>query len=108
MATPAGRFARFSAAFDRGFERLRAGYSELLTTLLRRRFIVPVVAVLHARSRRDHVGRLSVVIFSRSSMAARSSFTFARPPEPGSRPPSGFSRLSRTRSARSFLKATAN
>ena len=45
-ATPAGRFARFSAVFDRGFERLRAGYSELLTTMLRRRFIVPVVAVL--------------------------------------------------------------
>jgi multidrug efflux pump subunit AcrB len=45
-ATPAGRFARFSAAFDRGFEWLRAGYTELLTTLLRRRFVVPVVAVL--------------------------------------------------------------
>lgn len=43
---PLGRFARFTAAFDRGFERLRAGYSELLTTLLRRRFIVPVVAIL--------------------------------------------------------------
>ena len=45
-ATPAGRFARFSAAFDRGFERLREGYTELLTTLLRRRVIIPVVAVL--------------------------------------------------------------
>jgi len=43
---PAGRFARFSAAFDRGFEQLRAGYKELLTTLLRRRFIIPVVAIL--------------------------------------------------------------
>jgi multidrug efflux pump subunit AcrB len=44
--TPAGRFARFSAVFDHGFERLRAGYSELLKTMLRRRFIVPVVAAL--------------------------------------------------------------
>ena len=43
---PASRLARFSAAFDRGFEQLRAGYSKLLTTLLRRRFIVPVVAIL--------------------------------------------------------------
>src|SRR6202522_1612850 len=43
---PANRLARFSAAFDRGFEQLRAGYSKLLTTLLRRRFIVPVVAIL--------------------------------------------------------------
>jgi multidrug efflux pump subunit AcrB len=45
-ATPAGWFARFSATFDRGFERLREGYTELLTTLLRRRVIIPVVAVL--------------------------------------------------------------
>src|SRR5580692_5288200 len=43
---PTGVFSRISAAFDRGFERLRDGYSKLLTTLLRRRFIVPVVAVL--------------------------------------------------------------
>jgi multidrug efflux pump subunit AcrB len=43
---PRGLFARFSAAFDRGFERLRDGYSTLLTTLLRRKAIVPVVAVL--------------------------------------------------------------
>ena len=44
--TPAGVFGRMSAAFERGFERLRDGYSKLLTTLLRRRAIVPVVAVL--------------------------------------------------------------
>jgi multidrug efflux pump subunit AcrB len=44
--TPAGWFARLSAAFERGFERLRAGYTELLTTLLRRRVIVPLAAVL--------------------------------------------------------------
>jgi multidrug efflux pump subunit AcrB len=44
--TPTGLFSRISAAFERGFERLRDGYSKFLTMLLRRRFIVPVVAVL--------------------------------------------------------------
>jgi multidrug efflux pump subunit AcrB len=44
--TPRGFFSRMSAAFERSFERLRDGYSKLLTTLLRRRAIVPVVAVL--------------------------------------------------------------
>jgi len=43
---PAGLFARISAAFERGFERLRDGYSAFLAMLLRHRFIVPVVAVL--------------------------------------------------------------
>jgi len=43
---PAGLFARISVAFDRGFERLRNGYSAFLAILLRRRFIIPVVAVL--------------------------------------------------------------
>ena len=43
---PTGLFSRMTAAFDRGFERLRDGYSKLLTMLLRRRAIVPVVAVL--------------------------------------------------------------
>jgi multidrug efflux pump subunit AcrB len=43
---PAGVFGRMSAAFERSFDRLRAGYSKLLTTLLRRRAIVPVVALL--------------------------------------------------------------
>jgi multidrug efflux pump subunit AcrB len=43
---PAGFFSRMSAAFERGFERLRDGYMGLLTLLLRRRVIVPVVAVL--------------------------------------------------------------
>src|SRR5262249_35327548 len=43
---PAGLFSRMSAAFDRGFERLRDGYSTLLSILLLRRFIVPLVAVL--------------------------------------------------------------
>jgi multidrug efflux pump subunit AcrB len=43
---PSGLFARMTAAFDRGFERLRDGYSKFLAVLLRRRAIVPVVAVL--------------------------------------------------------------
>jgi multidrug efflux pump subunit AcrB len=43
---PKGLFARMTGAFDRGFERLRDGYSKLLATLLRRRAIVPIVAVL--------------------------------------------------------------
>jgi multidrug efflux pump subunit AcrB len=44
--SPRGLFSRISAAFERGFERLRDGYSKFLGVLLRRRFIVPVVAVL--------------------------------------------------------------
>jgi multidrug efflux pump subunit AcrB len=44
--TPTGLFSRISAAFERGFERLRDGYSKLLTRLLTRRAIVPIVAVL--------------------------------------------------------------
>src|SRR3977135_3111740 len=43
---PAGWFSRMTARFDRGFERLRGGYLKILTMLLRRRGIVPVVAVL--------------------------------------------------------------
>jgi multidrug efflux pump subunit AcrB len=41
-----GVFARFHASFERGFERLRQGYVELLRTLLTRRAIVPIIAVL--------------------------------------------------------------
>lgn len=43
---PAGLFSRITAAFDRGFERLRDGYLKILTMLLHRRAIVPVVALL--------------------------------------------------------------
>src|SRR6202051_5001860 len=43
---PTGFFSRISAAFERSFERLRHGYAKVLTTLLRRRAIVPVVAVV--------------------------------------------------------------
>jgi multidrug efflux pump subunit AcrB len=41
-----GVFGRIHAGFERGFEHLRDGYGALLSTLLRRRFIVPVAAVL--------------------------------------------------------------
>ncbi|TQF42612.1 RND transporter [Bradyrhizobium sp. UNPF46] len=44
--SPSGMLSRASAAFERGFERVRDGYSALLTTVLRRRSIVPVVAAL--------------------------------------------------------------
>src|ERR1700716_1091135 len=44
--TPRGLFSRISAAFDLGFERLREGYMKILTLLLHRRFVVPIVAVL--------------------------------------------------------------
>ena len=43
---PAGFFSRITAAFDRGFERLRDGYLKILTILLHRRAVVPVVVVL--------------------------------------------------------------
>ncbi|WP_426409777.1 efflux RND transporter permease subunit [Bradyrhizobium ganzhouense] len=43
---PAGLFAQLSAAFERGFERLREGYSRVLGLLLRRRAVVPIVAIL--------------------------------------------------------------
>jgi multidrug efflux pump subunit AcrB len=39
-------FSRFNAAFDRGFERMREGYVQLLRLLLNRKVIVPIVAVL--------------------------------------------------------------
>src|SRR5215813_11925050 len=38
--------ARLHAAFERGFEAMRAGYVELLKLLLRRRTIVPVIATM--------------------------------------------------------------
>jgi multidrug efflux pump subunit AcrB len=43
---PAGLFARIHAGFERGFERLRDAYAGLLASLLRRRLIVPVAAIL--------------------------------------------------------------
>src|SRR5207248_3774741 len=37
--------SRLTAAFERNFERLRDGYAKLLAMLLRRRAIVPIVAI---------------------------------------------------------------
>src|SRR5271154_3239477 len=42
----AGRFARLHDRFERGFERLRESYVEVLAVLLARRIVVPVVSVL--------------------------------------------------------------
>ena len=44
--TRSSRFARFHAGFEKGFGRMRGGYVQLLTVLLNRRLIVPVIAVL--------------------------------------------------------------
>ena len=41
-----GFFARFHASFERGFEQLREGYVGLLTMLLTRRIIVPILAAV--------------------------------------------------------------
>src|SRR5437899_5742496 len=41
-----GIFARIHGAFERGFERLREAYVDVLRLLLTRRFIVPMAAVL--------------------------------------------------------------
>jgi multidrug efflux pump subunit AcrB len=41
-----GRVTRFHLAFEAGFERMRAGYVRILSALLTRRFVIPVVAVL--------------------------------------------------------------
>ncbi|HEY2613598.1 MAG TPA: efflux RND transporter permease subunit [Reyranella sp.] len=41
-----GWFSRFHHAFEAGFERMRAGYVGLLTILVARRFVIPIVAVL--------------------------------------------------------------
>jgi multidrug efflux pump subunit AcrB len=38
--------ARLHRGFERGFERLRQGYVDVLTLLLKRRFIVPIAAIL--------------------------------------------------------------
>jgi multidrug efflux pump subunit AcrB len=43
---PQGFFARLHAAFERGFEAMRDIYTGMLTTLLRRRVIIPVGAAL--------------------------------------------------------------
>jgi multidrug efflux pump subunit AcrB len=45
-AAGTGLFARFHRGFERGFERLRVGYVDLLHMLLTRRLIVPLIAGL--------------------------------------------------------------
>jgi len=45
-ANARGWFARFHRAFESGFERFRAGYADLLSTLLARRVIIPIAALL--------------------------------------------------------------
>jgi multidrug efflux pump subunit AcrB len=40
-----GVFARLHGGFERGFETMRRGYSDVLTTLLTRRLVVPAAAV---------------------------------------------------------------
>jgi multidrug efflux pump subunit AcrB len=55
-----GLFSRIHRGFERGFERLRGGYASLLTSLLRRKFIVPIVGALvlaHAAAMFVLVGR---------------------------------------------------
>jgi multidrug efflux pump subunit AcrB len=39
-------FSRFNAAFERGFERMRQGYVQLLDLLLNRKLIIPIIAIL--------------------------------------------------------------
>jgi multidrug efflux pump subunit AcrB len=39
-------FSRFNAAFERGFERMRQGYVQLLGLLLNRKLIIPIIAIL--------------------------------------------------------------
>jgi multidrug efflux pump subunit AcrB len=43
---PRGFFGRFNAAFERGFERMRSGYSALLSEIVSHRLIVPSVMLL--------------------------------------------------------------
>jgi multidrug efflux pump subunit AcrB len=45
-AASGGWFGRLHSGFERGFERLRTDYAQLLTRLLRHRVIIPAVAVL--------------------------------------------------------------
>src|ERR1700729_4215085 len=52
---PRGLFARFHAAFERGFEAIRHSYCPSLTELLRHRFIIPAGMLL--------MGGLGVVLF---------------------------------------------
>ena len=98
-------FARLHAPSSAASSSMRDGYAALLTSLLHAGFIVPIVGRPGARARRRPCSCSSAAISFRPSTAARSSFTSARRPAPGSKPPNGSSRPSRTRSARSFRRA---
>src|SRR3954466_4433043 len=45
-APSSGWFSRIHRGFERGFERLRGGHARLLNSLLRRKWIVPIIAML--------------------------------------------------------------
>lgn len=46
QGAPTGFFGRFHEGFERGFENMRQGYVLLLSVLLARRYILPIVAVV--------------------------------------------------------------
>ena len=92
---------RMQRSFERGFERFRLGYRELLTLAMRRRlaFVVCFFAVV--------IGSFALcpilaAISSRRSMPERSSCTGGCASAPASKKPHGNSPKSRRRSARSF------
>ena len=97
-----GWFARLFAKFERGFETMRNGYTEILHTLLTTPAHRAGGCRRGAGARRQCFSCSSAATSSRSSTAARSSCMCARRPAPASRRPSRSSRRSRTRSAKSF------
>ena len=99
-------FSRFHQGFERAFERFRQGYVRTLTMLLKRRWIVPVVAALILALGGVMFTFVGRDFFPRST-AARSSFTSARPPRRASKRRSAFFRRSKTRSARSSRSGIA-
>ena len=105
-----GWFARFHNRLERGFDRQRDGYAELLATLLTRRIVVPVfaTAILALGTVMYIYIYMSGATSFRSSTGGRSSFTSALRPARGSRRPSRSSRPSRTRSATSSRRASAS
>src|SRR6516162_8451853 len=92
-----GWFARFHNRLERGFDRQRDGYAELLATLLTRRIVVPVFATAILALGTVMYIYMSGATSFRSSTGGRSSFTSALRPARGSRRPSRSSRPSITR-----------
>ncbi len=82
------RWSGFSAAFERGFERLRLGYQLLLTTLVYRRFIFVPAFLVCARPRFCWC-RGSARIFFRTRIAANSFCICARKRERALKKPRG-------------------